>query len=72
MVVKARENSHKPLCTLARKSFSVTLKVLHEGLSNWLKDGDKMLHPCLDKYFDMRPGLQTLIETALKNQDIIG
>jgi hypothetical protein len=72
MVVKAREKSHKPLCTLARKSFSVTLKVLHEGLSNWLKDGDKMSHPCLDKYYDMRPGLRTLIETALKNQDIIG
>ena len=31
-----------------------------------------MSHPCLDKYYDMRPGLRTLIETALKNQDIIG
>ena len=55
MVVKAGNKTHKPLSDLTRKSFSVTMKVLQKGLSNWLKDGDKMLYPCLDNYYAMRP-----------------
>jgi hypothetical protein len=69
LVVTARDKAQKKLSTFAKKSFSTTWKVLHEALCNWLKDGDKMKHPCLDKYYDMRPGLRQLLETALKNQD---
>jgi hypothetical protein len=72
LVVTAREKAQKTLSSLTRKSFSITLKVLYEALSNWLKDGDKMRNPSLDKYYDMRPGLRLLIETALQNQAIIG
>ena len=72
LVVTARDKAQKKLSTFAKKSFSTTWKVLHEALCNWLKDGDKMKHPCLDKYYDMRPGLRQLLETALKNQDTIG
>jgi hypothetical protein len=39
----------------------------HQALQNWLKDGDKMQHPCLDNYM-MMAGHRKLLETALKNQ----
>jgi hypothetical protein len=72
LVVTARDKAQKKLSNFAKKSFSTTWKVLHEALCNWLKDGHKMKHPCLDKYNNMRPGLRKLLETALKNQDTIG
>jgi hypothetical protein len=71
LAIQAREKAQKPLMNLAKKSYSIPGKVLYAALSNWIKDGDAMTHPCLDRY-DMRPGLRQLLQRALHNQEKIG
>ena len=63
LVVQARLKAQNPLLTLAQKSFSIAWKVLCVAICNWLKDGDAMQHPCLDRYH-MHPGLRRLATRA--------
>ena len=53
------------------KRGSTTWRVLHQGIKNWLQDGEKMKTPSLDHYL-MMPGQRILLETALTNQEKIG
>ena len=59
------------LSSISKKLRSTTWDVLYKALCNWLKLGDQMQHPCLDRMF-LKAGQRTLIETALQKQDKIG
>jgi len=71
---EASETARKAaLLTISKldKRGSTTWRVLHQGIKNWLKDGEKMKTPSLDHYM-MLPGQRILLETALTNQEKIG
>ena len=67
----ARKDAQKELSSISKKLRSTTWDVLYKALCNWLKFGDQMKHPCLDRMF-LKAGQRTLIETAIKKQDKIG